>query len=70
MFEIKACEVSKKRSPGGYRDEFFRNKHNAEIGHYGQTLIIHHLYQMHPALNANFGVDPVCVVLYRLKTDE
>jgi hypothetical protein len=39
MFEIKACAVSKKRSPGGYRDEFFRNKRNAKIGHYGQTLV-------------------------------
>jgi hypothetical protein len=38
MFEIKACTVSEKRSPVGYRDEFFRNKRNAEIGHYGQTL--------------------------------
>jgi hypothetical protein len=38
MFEIKACEVSEKRSPVGDRDEFFRNKRNEEIGHYGQTL--------------------------------
>jgi hypothetical protein len=38
MFEIKACAVSEKCSPVGYRDEFFRNKRNAEIGHYGQTL--------------------------------
>jgi hypothetical protein len=39
MFEIKACTVSEKRSPDGYRDEFFRNKRNVEIGHYGQILI-------------------------------
>jgi hypothetical protein len=40
MSEIKACAVSEKRSPDGYRDEFLRNKRNAEIGHYGQTLSI------------------------------
>jgi hypothetical protein len=26
MFEIKACAVSEKTHPDGYRDEFFRNK--------------------------------------------
>jgi hypothetical protein len=56
MFEIKACEVSEKRSPVGYRDEFFGNKRNAEIGHYGQTLIRTFLIvPNHPYIYSNSG---------------
>ncbi len=37
MFEIKACEVRKCGVPTT-RDEQFSYEHNADIGHYGQTL--------------------------------
>ena len=38
MFEFKACAVLKIKE-FTFVNDCFQNKHNAEIGHYGQTLI-------------------------------
>ncbi len=38
MFEFKACVVLKIKE-FTFVNNCFQNKHNAEIGHYGQTLI-------------------------------
>ncbi len=40
MFEFEACEVLKIKESRLKRDDSFQNKHNEEIGHYGQTLNI------------------------------
>ncbi len=43
MFEFKACEVFKTKE-FTFVNDCFKDKHNAEIGHYGQTLIKIHLF--------------------------
>jgi len=64
MFEFKACEVFKTKE-FTFVNDCFKDEHNAEIGHYGQTLIdLIHLFHNYLSIKQiNYPVGITCIAV-------